>query len=98
MKKSTILPAVLALLLSLLLASCGTDDGRRNTTRTTTTARGAGTTTTTTTTTTTRRQMDDVIRDNGETVSEMFSEGFSAMREDSILDPQNGIISDTQPN
>ena len=97
MKKSTILPAVLALLLSLLLASCGTDDGRRNTTRTTTTARGAGTTTTTTTTTT-RRQMDDVIRDNGETVSEMFSEGFSAMREDSILDPQNGIISDTQPN
>ena len=97
MKKRTILPAVLALLLSLLLASCGTDDGRRNTTRTTTTARGAGTTTTTTTTTT-RRQMDDVIRDNGETVSEMFSEGFSAMREDSILDPQNGIISDTQPN
>ena len=97
MKKSTILPAVLALLMSLLLASCGTDDGRRNTTRTTTTARGAGTTTTTTTTTT-RRQMDDVIRDNGETVSEMFSEGFSAMREDSILDPQNGIISDTQPN
>jgi hypothetical protein len=95
MKKRTILPAVLALLLSLLLASCGTDDGRRNTTRTTTTTRGAGTTTTTTTT---RRQMDDVIRDNGETVSEMFSEGFSAMREDSILDPQNGIISDTQPN
>ena len=97
MKKRTILPAVLALLLSLLLASCGTDDGRRNTTRTTTTTRGAGTTTTTTTTTT-RRQMDEVIRDNGETVSEMFSEGFSAMREDSILDPQNGIISDTQPN
>ena len=95
MKKGTILPAVLALLLCLLLASCGMDDGRRDTTRTTTTTRAAGTTTTTTTT---RREMDDVIRDDGETVSEMFSEGFSAMREDGILDPQNGIISDTQPN
>ena len=96
MNKRTILPAALALLLCILLVSCGMDDGKGRTT--TTTTRTAGTTTTTTTTTTTRSEMDDVIRDNGESVSEMFSEGFSAMRDDSILDPQNGIISDTQPS
>ena len=74
------------------------------TTTTTTTTRPPRPTTTTTTvrdadtTTTTERRMDDVIRDNGETVSEMVSEGFSEMRDSGFLDPQNGIVSDTQPN
>ncbi len=90
MKKGAIFVMV-ALLLCAVLASCGMDDAKDRTT-TTTTTRDAGTTTTT------ERRMDDVIRDNGETVSEMFSEGFSEMRDSSFLDPQNGIISDTQPN
>ena len=93
MKKGAILVAFV-LLLCVVLASCGMDDtqNRTSTTTTTTTTRDTGTTTTT------ERRMDDVIRDNGETVSEMFSEGFSEMRDSSFLDPQNGIISDTQPN
>ena len=38
------------------------------------------------------------LREDGETVSEMFSEGVSEMRDSGFLDPDNGIISDTQPN
>ena len=91
MKKGAIL-AVAVLLLCAVLAACGmngTDD--RSTTTTTRQDTDAMTSTT-------ERRMDDVIRDNGETVSEMFSEGFSELRDSSFLDPQNGIISDTQPN
>ena len=88
MKKGVILVAVV-LVLCVVLAACGMDDAKD---RTTTTIRDAGTTTTT------ERRVDDMIRDNGETVSEMFSEGFSELRDSSFLDPQNGIISDTQPN
>lgn len=90
MKKGVILAAVI-LVLCAVLAACGMDDAKDRTT-TTTTIRDAGTTTTT------ERRVDDMIRDNGETVSEMFSEGFSELRDSSFLDPQNGIISDTQPN
>ena len=90
MKKGAILVAVV-LVLCAVLTACGMNDAKDRTT-TTTTIRDAGTTSTT------ERRMDDVIRDNGETVSEMFSEGFSEMRDSSFLDPQNGIVSDTQPN
>ena len=90
MKKGVILAAVI-LVLCAVLAACGMDDAKDRTT-TTTTIRDAGTTTTT------ERRVDDMIRDNGETVSEMFSEGFSELRDSSFLDPQNGIVSDTQPN
>ncbi len=90
MKKGAIL-AVVLLLLCAVFAACGMDDAKDRST-TTTTIRDAGTTTTT------ERRMDDMIRDNGETVSEMVSEGFSELRDSSFLDPQNGIISDTQPN
>ncbi len=91
MKKSVIWIAAV-LLLCAVLASCGMDDAKDRSTTTTTTVRDADTTTTT------ERRMDDVIRDNGETVSEMVSEGFSEMRDSGFLDPQNGIVSDTQPN
>lgn len=91
MKKGIVLIAAV-LVLCAVLAACGMDDTRDRTSTTTTTVRDAGTTTTT------ERRMDDMIRDNGETVSEMFSEGFSELRDSSFLDPQNGIISDTQPN
>ena len=90
MKKGVILAAVIVVLCAVL-AACGMDDAKDRTT-TTTTIRDAGTTTTT------ERRVDDMIRDNGETVSEMFSEGFSELRDSSFLDPQNGIVSDTQPN
>ena len=90
MKKGAIL-AMVVLLLSAVLTACGMKDERDGTT-TTTTIRDADTTTTT------ERRMDDMIREDGETVSEMFSEGFSEMRDSGFLDPDNGIISDTQPN
>lgn len=35
-------------------------------------------------------------QDEMNTVSEWFSEGMSDLRDSSFLDPQNGIISDTQ--
>ena len=91
MKKGAIIFAVV-LLVCAMLASCGMDDNTRDKTSTTTTGRTAGTTTTT------ERRADDMLRDNGETVSEMISEGFSELRDSSFLDPENGIISDTQPN
>ena len=90
MKKGTIL-FLASLLLCAVLTACGMG-GAGDSTTTTTNRQDAGTTTTT------ERRMDDVIRDNGETVSEMVSEGFSEMRDSSFLDPENGIISDTQPN
>lgn len=97
MKKRTILCAALAVVvLCGVLAACGMKDDR-------------GTTGTTTTTTTVNRAVEDATRreennfsemmsDNAETVSEMFSEGASELRDSSFLDPQNGVISDTQPN
>lgn len=90
MKKGIFLAAAV-LVLCMILAACGMD-GTQERTTTTTTVRDAGTTTTT------ERRLDDMIRDNGETVSEMFSEGVSELRDSSFLDPQNGIVSDTQPN
>lgn len=89
MKKGAIL-AVFVLLLCAVLVSCGMDEAKDRTT-TTTTMRDAGTTSTT------ERRVDDMLREDGETVSEMFSEGVSELRDSSFLDPQNGIVSDTQP-
>ena len=91
MKKGAIFAVIVLLVCAVALAACGMDDAKNGTTTTTTTMRGADTTTTT------ERRMDDVIRDDGETVSEMFSEGFSEMQDNGFLDPDNGIISDTQP-
>ena len=91
MKKGAIWVAAVLLLCAVMLASCGMDDAKNGAT-TTTTVRDAGTTTTT------ERRMDDMFREDGETVSEMVSEGFSEMRDNGILDPENGIISDTQPD
>ena len=96
MKRVTILIAA-ALLVCIALTACGTM--RRDGTNTTSSTRG-----TTETTArrddaqTSERDMGDVIRDNAETVSEMFSEGASELRDESFLDPQNGIISDTHPS
>ena len=91
MKKSVFLAAAV-LVLCVVLAACGMDNSTQDRSTTTTTVRDAGTTTTT------ERRVDDMIREDGETVSEMFSEGFSELRDSSFLDPQNGIVSDTQPN
>ena len=91
MKKGAIWIAAVLVLCAVALAACGMDDARNGTT-TTSTVRDANTTSTT------ERRMDDMIREDGETVSEMFSEGVSEMRDSGFLDPDNGIISDTQPN
>lgn len=90
MKKGFIVCLCL-LLLCAVLAACGMD-GKNGTTTSTTTNRDTGTTSTT------ERRMDDVIRENAQTMSEMFSDGVSELRDSSFLDPQNGVISDTQPN
>ncbi|MBQ7543290.1 MAG: hypothetical protein IJT44_13470 [Clostridia bacterium] len=91
--KKVLLLCMAALLLCAVLTACGTDGVKDGTTATTTTTtRDDGTTTTT------ERRMDDMLRDNGETVSEMISENFSELHDRSFLDPQNGIVSDTAPN
>lgn len=86
-----LIPPAAALLLCICLTACGTGDGTDGTAVNTTDRE-------TEATLTTERPWEEMMRDNGETVSEMVSEDFSAMREESFLDPQNGIISDTQPN
>lgn len=86
-----LIPLTAALLLCICLTACGADAGADNTAVSTTDRN-------TESTLTTERPWEEMMRDNGETVSEMVSENFSAMREESFLDPQNGIISDTQPN
>ncbi len=96
MKRITIL-IIAGLLLIGALTACGemdrTDKSTTSTTRNTTELR-----TEQSDNRTTDRGMDDMMRDNAETVSEMFSEGASELRDSSFLDPENGRISDTQPN
>ena len=94
MKKRTILCAALAIvLLCGIFTACGMKDDR-NTTTTSTTANRLDDTNRETD----NNSFSEMMRDNGETLSEMFSEGASELRDSSFLDPQNGIISDTQPN
>ena len=87
MKKTAIVLAVVAVLLCVVLAGCGgnADNG--------TTSSGAGVNNTTTTG---NGFMDTTPREEGNTISEFFSEAASDMGDGSFLDPQNGIISDTQ--
>ena len=87
MKKTAIVLAVVAVLLCVVLAGCGgnADNG--------TTSSGAGVNITTTTG---NGFMDTTPREEGNTISEFFSEAASDMGDGSFLDPQNGIISDTQ--
>ena len=97
MSKRTILcAALLIVLLCGILTACGMNDGRAATTTTTTAAerRAADDTTRPTD----NNDFGEMMRDNAETVSEMFSEAGSELRERSFLDPQNGVISDTQTN
>ncbi len=95
MKKGTIL-ILTTLLLCGALAACGTmgkdDRSTTSTTRGTTELREQQDVQTT------DRDMGELMRENAETVSEMFSEGASELRDSSFLDPRNGMISDTQPN
>ena len=86
MKKGAIWIAAVLVLCAVALAACGMDDARNETT-TTSTVRDESNRTSTT-----ERRMDDMIREDGETVSEMFSEGFSEMRDSGFLDPDNGMI------
>lgn len=88
MKKTAIVLAVVAVLLCVVLAGCGgnADNG--------TTSSGAGINNNTTTTG--NGFMDTTPREEGNTISEFFSEAASDMGDGSFLDPQNGIISDTQ--
>ena len=95
--KKVFITIVAILLLCGVLAACGVMD--RTDKSTTTTTRG------TTELRTeqpdyreTERDMGDQMRENAETLSEMFSEGASELRDSSFLDPDNGRISDTQPN
>lgn len=93
MKKNFVFLMITAVLLCFVLASCGTtDDGR-------------GTSIPTTDLTDvpesyyndeTRDDIFDTTREDGtflESLSEVVSEGMS---DSSFLDPQNGIVSDTQ--
>ena len=94
MKKRTILCAALAIvLLCGVLTACGMKDDRSTTTTSTTTNRVDDTDRVTD-----NNSFSEMMRNDAETVSEMFSEGASELRDSSFLDPQNGIISDTQPN
>lgn len=96
MKRITIL-IIAGLLLIGVLTACGemdrTDKSTTSTTRSITEQRAEQPDERTT-----DRGMDDMLRDNAETVSEMFSEGASELRDNSFLDPENGRVSDTQPN
>ena len=94
MKTRTILCAALAIvLLCGVLTACGMKDDRSTTTTSTTTNRADNTDRVTD-----NNSFSEMMRNDAETVSEMFSEGASELRDSSFLDPQNGIISDTQPN
>lgn len=84
MKKTAILLAVAAILLCVVLAGCGTAEN------------GNTTSSTNGTSTTGNGFMDTTPSEELNTVSEFFSEVASDMGDGSFLDPQNGIISDTQ--
>ena len=94
MKKRTILCAALAIvLLCGILTACGMKNDRNTTTTSTTDNRINDTERATD-----NNSFSEMMHNDAETVSEMFSEGASELRDGSFLDPQNGIISDTQPN
>ena len=91
MKKSVIVLTAVAVLFCVALAGCGGTDDNRNTSTSTETVRatddngGNG-------------FMDTTPREEMSTVSEFFSEAANDIVDnDSFLDPQNGMISDTQP-
>lgn len=93
MKKNFVFLMITAVLLCFVLASCGMDNNGGNT--------GTSSTTNDDRTETyyndeTRDDIFDTTREDGtfmESLSEVISEGMS---DNSILDPQNGIVSDTQ--
>lgn len=91
MKKGAIL-LLAAVLLCTALTACGTtqNGGTSGTSSTTNNAAGQATSTTGS------DMMNGTPRDEMNTVSEWFSEGMSDLGDSSFLDPQNGIISDTQ--
>ena len=92
MKTRTIICAALAIVLMCgLFAACDMKDDRGTTTSTTLRR------TDDTSRTTDDNSFSEMMRNDAETFSEMFSEGASELRDSSFLDPQNGMISDTQP-
>lgn len=93
MKKNFVFLMITAVLLCFVLASCGTTDDGRVTTDTTTDLNGVPETYYNDET---RDDIFDTTREDGtfmESLSEVVSEGMS---DSSFLDPQNGIVSDTQ--
>ena len=94
MKKRTILCAAFAMILLCgILTGCGMKDDRSSTTTSTTNNRIDDTDRATD-----NNSFSEMMHNDAETVSEMFSEGASELRDSSFLDPQNGIISDTHTN
>ncbi len=94
MKKSFVFMMITAVLLCFVLASCGTTDDGRGTTVPTTDLNGLPSETYDNGET--RDDIFDTTEESGtfmESLSEVISEGMS---DSSFLDPQNGIVSDTQ--